>query len=492
MMSIFHTTRRISRGFIVSVTLALSMIFLSFFTAKTHAQSDSKSDSKLSLQAALKAAVENNTTYKNALLETGVSVEKANDVANKYLPRIGASLDVRANVQRPTIVIPFPDFSARPDANGELPQRLTAIQQGTPFSTSVGVDVTQPIFDATLAPELAHARTQQAIAENNALKARIDLAVSVSQAYYAALLAQEKVRQAEAAARRTENFHNDVQAKFKNANALKTDVSRAYLNASNAAQNLRQAKDALRLALLNVSTLIGWNNVERTPEEASSLVLTEPFAESSSVHAVTEAEMKAIEAASNQALKQTEKQSELPERIELRTERLQREASAQLLQRAANQALPTLSAYGFLGTQSFRETFGFDGQWYAASYVGVKLNVPVLEWLTRAPQMQQQSLAMLKSEQTLAGLAQTIRYEIQNTSTTVLNTARNLNLQRENVGIAEELLQSVTARYKQGTAPQQEVIEAESTLRDTQTQYAQALHDFFVAKIQWERALARL
>ena len=75
-----------------------------------------------------------------------------------------------------------------------------------------------------------------------------------------------------------------------------------------------------------------------------------------------------------------------------------------------------------------------------------------------------------------------------NTQTTLKNSYSSIRIQKENVAIAEEVVATATSRFKQGQAAQQEVLEAESTLRDTQLNYLQALYDALVAKLDWEKA----
>jgi len=454
-------------------------------TARVPQIAQPQSPKALSLADALRYALDHQATYRNALLESEISAERLKEAGNKFLPRISASLDVRANLiiaRTPIPIGQFTDALTPPrtgtggtNAGGTSAETASRpdfifIPQGREFANTLGLDVQQPIYDAALGVESALARTNEELANTDAIQARIDLTIAVTRAYYTALLNQEKLRQAEANAARTANFYNDVQAKFQNAHALKTDVSRAYLNASNARQSLRQAQDAVRLSLIQLATQIGMNTAQ-----AEQLTLSDKLTAALDTNLQAISEERAAE-----------------KRVEFKSELLRRESSLLQMQKASAQSLPKLSAYGYLGTQTFRENFGFDGQWFPLSYVGVNLSVPISEWFTKAPSVQQNALQASKSENTLANLRETIRYELEQTRSNLRNAAQNLTLQQENVKIAEELVATANNRYKQGQATNQDVLEAEFTLRDTQTAYLQAMYDYILAKVEWEKAKGSL
>jgi outer membrane protein TolC len=395
------------------------------------------------------------------------------------LPRITGTVDSRLNIQRQAIVIPNFAAFGRPASEGASAD--TALQAGARYQTALQLDVTQPIVDVTIGAEKEFAATNQRLADVNAAKARIDVVTAVTKAYYTVLLNQEKLRQARANALRTENFHKDVKSKFDNATALKTDVSRAYLNASNAAQQQRQAEDALRLSMVNVATQIGFPT-----QNAAELMLTDALTGAlpniPPVQAGADAALAANVGASVDAALQA--------RVELKAAALEREANAFQLQKSMQQNFPTLSAYGAAAVQGLGESF--PGTWFPQVYVGLRVNVPLSDWLVRTPAIQQQTLQVSKNENTLASLRQSVAYEVQTAQTTLINAARNLALQRENVVIAEELVATATNRYKQGVGTNQEVLDAEFMLRETQTQYLQALYDTLVAQLDFDKATGRL
>jgi outer membrane protein TolC len=118
----------------------------------------------------------------------------------------------------------------------------------------------------------------------------------------------------------------------------------------------------------------------------------------------------------------------------------------------------------------------------------MRASVPIADWLTRSATIQRQALQLDKSENALRNLRQTALYELESALVQVRNAVQSVKIQRENVVIAEEIVAATAARFRQGQATNQEVLDAESTLRDTQTLYLQSLFDALVAKLDWKKA----
>ncbi len=435
-----------------------TFLFLSVFCTLSIANAQEK---PLSLKDALRYGIERNPVFRNSLVEEQISAEKTNEAASRYLPRLTGTLDGRYNTQIATQVLPARTF--RPSA-GE--NELSEVRFGTNWNATASLDLTQTIVDMSIGAEAASAKAAQTLAAANTEQAKNNLKMTIARAYYTVLLNQEKLRQAEGNFTRNENFYNDVQAKFKNANALKTDQSRAYLNFSNASLAKKKAQDAVRLSLMNLALQLSW---EGKPEDIRlSDNLGALFAGDS--------------AFANRSL-----DAALEARADAKAEIAQREVNIRSLDRLRNQNLPTLSGYGFLGTQGFGNDVGAIS-FFPLSYVGVRASIPIADWFTRTATIQQQALQLDKSENNLRNIRQTAVYELQNTQTALQNAVQTVKIQKENIAIAEEVIASTTTRFKQGQATQQEVLDAESTLRDTQLSYLQALYDALVAKLDWEKA----
>jgi outer membrane protein TolC len=58
--------------------------------------------------------------------------------------------------------------------------------------------------------------------------------------------------------------------------------------------------------------------------------------------------------------------------------------------------------------------------------------------------------------------------------------------------LAEEIVQEATVRYQNGMATFQEVLDAETTLKDTEFNYLQAMYAFLLSELDWKKANGKL
>jgi outer membrane protein TolC len=174
-------------------------------------------------------------------------------------------------------------------------------------------------------------------------------------------------------------------------------------------------------------------------------------------------------------------------------------------------SLPTLSAFGTLGysTQSpnvsglFKtntvipagnDLGGMVGpdKWYQYSFVGVSLNIPIFSGLQHVYQQQQSKLALQKIESSFGQLKSSIDLEVKQTAINYLNAVTSLKSQAANKGLAENVARITKIKYEQGVGSNIEVIDAESSLKESQVNYYNALYDALVAKVDLDKAYGRL
>jgi outer membrane protein len=137
---------------------------------------------------------------------------------------------------------------------------------------------------------------------------------------------------------------------------------------------------------------------------------------------------------------------------------------------------------------------GFIGpdKWYSYSTFGVTLNIPIFSGLQRTYQVQQSKLALLKVENSFTSLKQSIDLSIQQNTVTYKNALETLRSQDENMKLAEKVARVTKIKYEQGVGSNIEVIDAESSLREAQVNYYNALFDAIISKIDLDKAFAKI
>ena len=74
----------------------------------------------------------------------------------------------------------------------------------------------------------------------------------------------------------------------------------------------------------------------------------------------------------------------------------------------------------------------------------------------------------------------------------LINSLQELEVQRENRDLALEVFNMAKIKYQEGVGSNLEVVEADATLKESETNYFSALYDTFIARVDLEKALGIL
>jgi outer membrane protein TolC len=385
-----------------------------------------------------------------------ISEEKLKQTISKYLPRLNASADFRNNFQRGTIILPI-------SIDPTKPGQPTALKQGTRWNATLALDATQNIYDPSASADKKINQASLAYSKAQIDEARINKKVLVSKAYYAALLSGQKVNQLVADTARKSTTYRDLVSKFSQGKVLKTEVDKALIQRNNSVIILTKAVQQSKTDLVYLAYQMGMGDM-------SNLKLTDRLdlpKEISSMPSNAEA------------------------RADYKTEKQNREMSILNEGKVKKQYLPTVQLYGYLGTQAFRDNPTFlntSQDWYNIGYAGIKVSVPVFDGFEKKHQMQQQSLSILQSNETMKSIENQAAYETQESLARMDDARRTLTLQSENVKVAEGLVQVAKAKVDEGRALEQEFVEADYTLSETRQLYLQSVYEYLVALVDYEKA----
>jgi outer membrane protein TolC len=106
--------------------------------------------------------------------------------------------------------------------------------------------------------------------------------------------------------------------------------------------------------------------------------------------------------------------------------------------------------------------------------------------------VQQAKYELLKIENQFASLKQSIDLSIQQNSITYENSLESLKSQDQNMDLAEKVARVTKIKYEQGVGSNIEVVTAESSLRQAQVNYYNALYDALIAKVDLDKAFSKI
>lgn len=419
---------------------------------------------KMSLSEAIDYAIQNQPAFQNYKVDQQIVSAKQLESTAKYLPKLNGNVDFRDNLKLGQIALKFPNPVTGVDEE-------KTIQQGTKYSATAGVDLVQPVLDMAAVTDMKYSKQQKTLSALQVQQATIDLKVSVSRAYFLALLNTERVKKAQKSVERFQKAYDDTKVKYDNQNALKSELNRSYLNLSNAKYQLKISQDSVKTSRVNLGQIIG------LPIDAQ-LELSDALLVDVKTDVLPEyPDFKSAELS----------------RVELKAETMNQNLNKLQLQKINMQYVPTMNGYGYIGGQGLdnKNIFTKD-KWFWSSYIGLKLTVPIFDGLQKVSLANQQKLVIRKNENNLATIRNNINYQLQTSLVNYANASTNLQLIKENVGLAEEVVRDVNVRYANSVATYQEVIDAENTLKEMEFNYLQSLYVFLLAELDWKKANGKL
>ena len=172
-----------------------------------------------------------------------------------------------------------------------------------------------------------------------------------------------------------------------------------------------------------------------------------------------------------------------------------------------SQAIPSIVAIGNLGyaTQSpdlmglFQTNtnladngqFGPDS-WYAYKFFGLNISVPLFSGTQRAFKIQQEKINLMKIENGMKQLRAGVDLEARQAMISYRNGISGMAAQKQNIALAENIAKVAQIKYEQGLGSNLEVIDAETSLKESQINFYNALYDALVARVNLDKAYGNL
>ncbi len=419
----------------------------------------------LTLEESIQYALENNVGIKNALLDIRASKATVGETTAQGFPQISGNVDVNKNLIIPSQ--PFPAIFFNPEASeGEF----IAVQFSPEYTANMTVTVNQMIFNGSYFVGLQAAKTYMQLAEYDKIKTENDVIENVKKAYFSVLVSREREELVQANLSRMDTLLKETQVMYETGFSEKIDVSRIQVQYNNLKTELDRARSATKISTELLKLQMGM------PLD-QSLTLGETISD--------------LEGAFDEL-------SFLPEKGMRRVELDQLQTNLDLVQldlkNTKSQYLPRLDAnlnYTRIGFGSSLNHI-FNSQWYPGSVLGISLQIPIFDGLTKSYQIQQKRVQIRQFENQIFDQEQRIASEMFEARANLTNSLSALEVQLENRELAIEVFRTTKIKYQEGVGSNLEVVEADAALKEAETNYYSALYDALIARVDLEKALGIL
>ncbi|MCS6972961.1 MAG: TolC family protein [Cyclobacteriaceae bacterium] len=448
----------------------------------------SQGNNVFSLQQCIDYALKESVPMKNAALDERIAKARVNETIGIGLPQINGSVGLDHNQQLRrffAIYDPNSPFFQNPIPGLEVGDVVAARNFFQLRSTGdASLRVNQLLFNGSYLVGLQAANAYKELAEKNAGQTREEVIASVTKAYYAVLINRERIKSFDVNIARVDSLLKSTRLMMQNGFAEQLEADRLAVTLNNL---INERNQFLRLQDIIVERLKFQMNypMDQPLQVSGTLTEEEVLVNLDSLLA----DWNYRDRPDYQVLLANKK---------LQTLNIRNNIAA---------GMPVLSAYANMGysTQSpnigglFKSETPIDdnGQigpdkWYPYSVFGISLSVPIFSGLQRTFKIQQEKLTLQKIENGERQLRSQIDMEIKEALNKYASSLETLKWQRENMELSEKIARVTKIKYSEGVGSNIEVVDAESSLRQSQVNYFNALFDTIIARIDLTKALGKI
>ncbi|MFD2246442.1 TolC family protein [Pontibacter ruber] len=457
-----------------------------------------------SLQQSIDYALQNRVNLKAARNQQEIDKAKVGEIRAMGLPQIDVSAEVGNNFIRqktlfdpntfggapalePFVITPEQIKSGEPitltpvySQPGPRTEGLIAVSFVQPYAGGLTLSGSQLLFDGSYLIGLKAAKTYTELSRKSTTQSEIEVAELVSKAYYSVLVSRERIELLNQNLARLDTLLKQTQVMFENGVAEKLDVDRLRVSMNNLAVQKQRTERLLELSINQLKFQMGMDHKEQ-------LVLTDKLSE-------VEVDLSKVSTDS----------FNYKSRIEYSILETQRDLAMLNLRNVRSGYLPKLylnARYGYNGVGSSLSDVlsvraGYDNvvdrNYFDYGYVGVQLQVPVFDGLRKHYQIQQSKLTLENTRLGFQQLEQSIDLQLDQASAELNNSLAVLKSERENMELAEEIARVAKIKFQEGVGSNLEVVNAETDLREAQTNYYAAMYDALISKVNLDKATGTL
>lgn len=453
------------RRLLYKTTLALSLLpFAMYGQEKT-----------LSLNDCIDYAIKNQAKMKNAILDQKSSLARNREVTGLALP----NLKLTGGINYAPLVAAFqvPDFikqsisayvkdSAINRQNFDNSPATLSLAFQPKWTTNTQAELSQILFDPGVMVALQARKKLEELAQQNLELTEQQLRIAVTKAYYNTLIAEKRKGLIDQNVVRITQLEKETKAIYEAGFAEKLDVDRITIALTNLKTEENRVKQLVDLTYMALKFQMGMPLDEKV---ALADTLSETYIDKEIL---------------NHSL-------DFEKRKEFQLMTLQNKLYAYDLKRYKLGGLPTLVAFGNYGYTLYNSSKLFDpvDKWQKSALVGVKLTVPVFDGLQRRNKMLQAKYTYQKNQNDIENLKYALELEKESARISLESNISSLENQQKNMKLAEEVYNTTKVKYKEGVGSNLEVMNAESALKEAQTNYFGALYDAINARIDLQKAL---
>ncbi len=431
-----------------------------------HTRAQEPANGNYSLQQAIEYSLKHSPNYLNSELDLKGAEYKRKEVTGLGLPQISGSIDVKDYLSIPTSLIPG-DFVGQPGT-------YIPVKFGTKYNATAGLSASQLIFSSDYIFGLKASKEFMNLSRISVIRSKADLVAQVSKAYYTVVINNERIKLLDANMARLKKTFDDTKAYNAQGLVELIDVERLEVQYNNLVTEREKTIKLIGLSQVLLKFQMGYN-------------ISDPIVLTDSLN-------------TNETYQELSAKADVTQRPDYQLLQAQQKLYDVDVKRLKWGYLPTLAAYGSYQFNKQRNEFdllsGGNGdptnKWFKIALVGVTLNLTIFDGLQRHYKIQQAKITSAKNLNTIRNVQLAAELEANSASVAYNNGYLSVQVQKKNMELAQHVYDVAQKKYTGGVGSNIEVVTAETTLKEAQTNYLNAVYDMVVAKIDYQKAIGTL
>jgi outer membrane protein TolC len=415
-----------------------------------------------SLKQAVDYAITHQVQVKNSQIDLQNASAKINEIKAMGLPQVDGSVALTNNIILQKMFIPAKIFNPAA-AEGEL----IAAKFGVDNSGFANVGLSQLVFDGTYLLGLKASSVYKDLAVKSVTQSKQQVAENVTKAYYGILVNEKRQGLLALNLARLDTLLKETRELNKQGFVEKIDVQRLDVQANN-----------LRTEL---------ENVNRLQELSYSLLKFQMgFPMEESIRLSESLEKVELATFNTNAAGDFNYANRIEYSI-LQTQENLAELDLKSIKAGYLPRLVLNANYGYnAGANAFSDLM--TKQWFDNAAVTVALQIPIFDGFSKKYKAVQSANNLQKVRQSYSLLKSSIDLQRSQASITMKNALESMKEQKANLELANEISRVTRVKYQQGVGSNLEVLNAESSIKESQANYFTALYNALVAKVELEKA----
>jgi len=333
----------------------------------------------------------------------------------------------------------------------------------------IGAQFSQPLYNRKVGVALSMAHIYRDYTEQAYQAAAQDICLSVKKVFYAVLLAQKLLEANRQGLEVVKANLENVRSLFNHGSAAEFDLLRAEVQLANTEPLVISAENNLVLAKNALKNLLAIP-LEKEIELQGDFTFTE----------IPEERM------------QKSKQSALTSNPIITQLVLQESLLDRNVIVEKSNYFPNLNLIGSYQWQAQDNTYDFNEYlWVKSGNIGLQLSFPLFDGFRTSSRVQQAIVNREKIHYTRLKVEEGLQIQIQSAELKMTEAKKRIQGQEKNIEQAQKAVSIAQIRFKSGVGTQLELLDTQLAMTRAQTNYAQAIYDYLIAKSEWEYAIGQ-